>query len=113
MSSSSSPTDAQKSYVDSFFELIKTFFQLNFYELIKTFFKRFGWTLVFTLIILYNLWPFVNSYISKLSFDHSQRPERRKVLDEAVLKVRERQQEDYRQLLREQQFQNVKNVKSE
>ena len=71
---------------------------------IQGFLEKFGWPILFGFIILYNIYPFVDRYISNLSLQVANRPERRAILDDELRRVRAKQQEEQRRISLEQKF---------
>ena len=85
----------------------------EFMTCVQQLLRRYGWPVVFSLIILYNVWPYISSFLTSMSRAHAMRAERRIPLDSEREKVREKQQEAYRRMsqeakLEEQQRRKVK-----
>ena len=51
------------------------------FEQLQAFVQGFGWPIVFSLILLYNIYPYVKDFMAKLSLKHAMRKQRTDVLD--------------------------------
>ena len=70
----------------------------KFYILLQStveFFEQYGWPILFAVLLVLIIRPHLLEYMQKLSLAHANRASRRKVLDEEVQRIRERQQEEY------------------
>jgi isocitrate/isopropylmalate dehydrogenase len=90
---------------------LKSYFYI-FFGNFQNFLENNGWPILFAVICIISLQPQFNTYIKKQSLRHANRSERRAVLDKELLKIREKQQEEYMKALHEVRSNNRINKKS-
>jgi hypothetical protein len=75
--------------------------------------EKYGWPILFSILALLYIKPYVNSLTQKLSLNHCNRPERKSALDKEVMKIRVNQQEEYIKKSREMKLVNESTKKSQ
>ena len=80
-------------------------------ELLQAYMQLYGWPIVFSLILLYNIHPYVKDFMAKLSLKHAMRKERTDVLDAEVNRIRSEQQEEHMRRVREAKLNEQKERK--
>ena len=81
------------------------------FEQLQAFVQGFGWPIVFSLILLYNIYPYVKDFMAKLSLKHAMRKQRTDVLDVELNNIRNKQQEEHIKRVREAKLNEQKERK--
>ena len=81
------------------------------FEQVQTCIQQYGWPVVFSLILLYNIYPYVKEFMAKLSLKHAMRKERTEMLDAELNRIRSKQQEEHMIRVREAKLNETKEKK--
>ena len=81
------------------------------FEQLQSYIQLYGWPIVFSLILLYNIYPYVKDLMAQLSLKHAMRKERTDVLDAEVNRIRSKQQDEHMKKVREAKLNEQKDRK--